>query len=278
MAEMTWQSLRRTESAAPRVAVIGASLLNSLLPDILQAGLRSTGGGEVVPIELTAEEFDPCVHHLQEIGFRGISVGHPYKVAAARVAERFFVVAHAMGVANALSLEKGIFAQNNELTAIQDLVRDVSPTQALVMGAGSGARSVAAALMDLGWHVRLWNRNGMRSRLLQTTLKRFGEIEIVAGANPTGCDMIVNATSLGQRAGEKPPVDWTYMRRGTVVMDLVYRRVPTELLRDAKLRGLRTIDGRQIVVEKAALSLEWWLGASVPREPMLAAAGLKTGP
>lgn len=114
----------------------------------------------------------------------------------------------------------------------------------------------------------------MRSRLLQTTLKAFGEVDVLPNANPTGCSLIINATTLGKRAGEKPPVDWTFIRRDTTVMDLVYRRVPTELLRDAQLRGLPTIDGRQLVVEKAALSLEWWLGQPVDRAPMNLAASL----
>lgn len=272
---MSWNRLT-PEPSKLRVAVIGGSLGDSLLPDVLLAGLRQTHPApEVVPLGIEAEEFEPCVRHLESIGFRGAAVAHPYKVAAARMAQRFFLVKHSMGVANALIFESGVWGQNNEVPAIQGLIGHLEPATALVMGAGSGARSVGVALLDAGWKVRLWNRNGMRSRLLQTTIKAFGEIDLAPYANPTGCQLIVNATSLGRKAGEKPPMDWTYVRRGTTVMDIVYRRVPTELLREGALRGLPVIDGRQIVVEKAALTVQWWTGQSVDRAPMVAAAGLR---
>ncbi len=270
---MRWQTLSPSPESGIRVAVVGASLDDSLLPAILNAGVGSRG--EVLSVEVPHDEFEACIQHLHAIGFRGVAVAHPHKVAAARLAQRFFTVKHAMGVANALVFEGGVWGQNNEVAAIQSLLRDVPPANALLMGAGSGARSVAVALLDAGWRIKLWNRNGMRSRLLQSTTRRFGEIDLVANANPTGCSLIVNATSLGRRAGEKVPVDWTYVRRGTTVMDLVYRRVSTELLREATLRGLHAIDGRQIVAEKAALTLEWWLGEPIDRIPLLAAAGFR---
>jgi shikimate dehydrogenase len=260
---------------AVKLAVIGDQLEDSLLPAVLRAGLSGLGiDGEVKVVEVAEEEFEAAVHALQEAGYLGAAIAPPHKVAAARLAHRFSTVRHALGHASVLKFENGIWGQNNEVPAIQDLVQHLEPGTALVMGAGAGARVAAVALLDLGWRVRVWNRNGMRSRLLQTTLKAFGEIEVLPSANPTGCSLIVNATTLGKRAGEKPPVDWTFIRRGTTVMDLVYRRVPTELLRDAQLRGLPTIDGRQIVVEKAALSLEWWLGQPVDRAPMNLAASL----
>lgn len=272
---MVWQSLEPDDNGT-RVAVVGHAIEGSLLPAILEAGLRvCEQEGQVVPLDVPSEQFEPCIQHLESVGFRGASIAHPHKVQAARMAQRFYTVKHAMGVANALIFENGVWGQNNEVQAIQGLLSELEPTTALVMGAGSGARSVAVALFDLGWKVRLWNRNGMRARMLQNTVKAFGELEIVPNANPTGCNLIVNATALGRRAGERAPVDWTYLRRGTTVMDLVYRRVPTELLRDGTLRGLKTIDGRQIVVEKAALSLEWWLGRPVDRGPMMVAAGLR---
>lgn len=259
-----------------KLAVVGDRLEDSLMPAVLKAGLASLDiAGEVRTVEVPEEEFEGCVAAMQEAGYLGAAVAPPHKVLAARLAQRFFTVRHAMGIASALKFEQGVWGQNNEVPAIQGLLAHLEPSTALVMGAGSGGRVVAAALLDAGWKVRVWNRNGMRSRLLQTTLKAFGEIELAPAANPTGCGLIINATNLGKRAGECPPIDWTFIRRGTTIMDLVYRRVPTELLREAALRGLPTIDGRRVVVEKAALSLEWWLGQSVDRGPMTDAANLR---
>lgn len=275
---VSWTELTRDDGKGVRLAVVGGNLRESLLPGMLKAGLEALNlEHEVVPLQVDEHGFEACIHHLKEIGFLGAAIASPHKVNAARMAERFFLVRTALGLANGLSFEtNGIFAQNTESPAIISLLKNLEPATAMMMGAGSGARSVAAALMDAGWKVRIWNRNGIRARMMQTTMERYGRLELIPHPEPFGCSLVVNATHLGQRAGEKPPVNWTRANKGTVAMDLVYRRVPTEFLREATMRGFSTIDGRQLVAEKTALCLEWWLSRQdVPREPLQRAAGLK---
>lgn len=275
---VSWLELAPDESKGVRIAVVGGNMRESLLPGMLQSVLREMDvTHEVVPIQVDENGFESCIQHLREIGFRGAAIASPHKVLAARMAEKFFLVRTALGLANGLRFEEtGIYGQNTESPAITSLLKDVEPATAMMMGAGSGARSVAAGLMDSGWKVRIWNRNGLRARMMQSTMERYGHLELIAQPQPIGCTLVVNATHLGQRAGEKPPVDWTRAIRGTTAMDLVYRRVPTEFLREAANRGFKTIDGRQLVAEKTALCLEWWLSRTdVPREPLLRAAGMK---
>lgn len=273
---MSWESVASNPNKGTRIAVIGGNLQDSLLPGILEAGFKSLGVSfEIVPLQVEAIQFPECMAHLRACGFRGAAIASPHKAQAARLAEQYFQNRFAMGVANAVSFEdRGVFGQNTECPAIVSLTRHLELGNAMVMGAGSGARSVVAALLDAGWKVRLWNRNGMRARMMQNTMTRFGKIDIIAHPEPTGCTLIVNATPLGARAGEKLPVDWMRAPRLTTAMDLVYRRVPTEMLRDAKVRGFATIDGRALVVEKVALSIEWWMETPVDRATMLKAAGL----
>jgi shikimate 5-dehydrogenase len=128
------------------------------------------------------------------------------------------------------------------------------------------------ALIDTGWKVRVWSRSALKARPMMTLLQRYGPIELAPTADPVGCSLIVNATLLGLRAGELPPINMNHAQRGSTVVDLVVRRVSTELIRAANLRGLKTVDGREIVVEQAAQALEWWTGAEIPREAMRAAA------
>ena len=196
---------------------------------------------------------------------------------AARVAERFFVSEHAVGVANTLKFEGGVFAQNTEVAGVMEVVRDLVPATALVLGTGHAARSVVTALLQVGWKVHLWNRNALRSRPLKMMMLRYGEVKLASTPNPAGCRLVVNATPLGAKAGEHPPVEWKNASRGTVVLDLVYRSVATEFLREASLRGFKTIDGRVLLAEQAGLSLEWLLDKPVAREPLRQALGYTRG-
>lgn len=276
MAVADWRSLQAREGVDLRIAVADPHPDELPLAEMFDLAAHEMGlKAEITTIAVEPKEFAECIKHLESAGFNGVSVGSSLKAHAARLAERFFVSPQAVGSANTLRLEGGIWGRNTEVSGIVKVLEDVPPSTALVLGSGHAARSVVAALLQSGWKVRIWNRNAIRSRPLKAAMLRWGEVQLLPHANPSGCRLIVNATSLGLKAGEHPPVVWDSSVRGTVALDLVYRRVATEFLREASRRGFRTIDGRELLAEQAAQSMEWWLGREVPREPMRRALGLR---
>lgn len=273
---MDWRLLEPKPQVGVRLAVVSEGTDNAMLIGLLQSSLAAVGvAGEVVPLELPASEFEEAMGHLRTVGFRGAAIANPHKVLAARVGEKFFMARESVGVANAILFENGIFARNTEVGGFIGTISSIEPGKALVLGAGQAGRSVVMGLFEAGWKIRCWNRNAMKTRVLQTTFKRYGDIEMTPDPNPTGCKLVVNATPLGMKAGEQPPLSWSHIGPKTVVYDLIIRRVPTELLRSASARGLKTIGGRELLVEQVAISLEWWLGSTAPRDAMRAAVGLR---
>lgn len=273
---MHWSEAAREPEGTIRLAVLGEGSEAQLTAKALDGALRSAGSeAEAVTIECSVDEFGPCIERLGTLGFAGVSVGNPFKAEAAKLAKQFFVVKHAMGVANALKLGREIYAQNTEVTAFTNFVKDLKPGHALVMGSGRAARSAVISLFECGWRVRVWNRNVIRSRPFAIAFETYGKVDLASSADPVGCSLIVNATPVGAKAGEQPPVKWANAGPKTTAIDFVYRGVATEFLRSAAHRGIKTVDGRQLLVEKAALALEWWLGEPVPREPMFESIGFR---
>jgi shikimate 5-dehydrogenase len=71
-------------------------------------------------------------------------------------------------------------------------------------------------------------------------------------------DVVVNCTTVGM-TGDEMPVDPASLRG--VVIDLAYSpRGETALIRAARKKGLRAIDGIEVLVQQAIASLEIWLG------------------
>lgn len=275
-----WSELSPTDDGRVRLAVLGQAVEASLIPAMFSAACKHLNvDAELLSMDVIEEEFEPCVRHLAAVGFTGASVTHPHKVHAARIAERFWTVRHSLGVANVLSFQAGhIYAKNTEVSAFMATLAQMEPGTALVLGAGHNARSVVLGLMEAGWKVRAWSRTAMKTRVLQTLFKRYGEIELATQPDPSGCKLVVNATPAGVKIGDQPPLLWQYINRNAVVCDLVYRRVATEFLRNASNRGLKTIDGRELVVVQAAEALEAWLDKPAPREVMRQAIGLRAAP
>jgi len=81
---------------------------------------------------------------------------------------------------------------------------------------------------------------------------KAGGLEALARA-----DVVVNCTTVGMN-GDEVPLDPASLR-GTVV-DLAYSaRGDTALVRAARARGLRAVDGIEVLVQQAIASLEIWL-------------------
>lgn len=269
----TWEELAPIPAGTLGIAVLGEGPDAAMLPDLESAALSEMGVNfEIVKVETDVDSLKNGLERLMALGFRGVNVGNPFKPSAARLAAHFYVVRHSLGTANALMLDGAVYAMNTEVTAFTKTLEGIPTGTALVMGAGQTGRAVSMALLEAGWKVKIWSRSATKARPTMTLLQRYGKIELLPGPDPVGCGLVVNATPLGLRPGELPPLNWNSVQRHTVVYDLVVRRINTELIRAATNRGLKTVDGRELLIEQAAQALEWWTGKPVPRGPMRVAA------
>ena len=81
--------------------------------------------------------------------------------------------------------------------------------------------------------------------------------------------MIVNATSLGMAdVDPTSPLEVDALREGTVVMDIVYKPLQTQLVRAAAARGMRAIHGGRMLLHQAARQFELYTGREAPLEAM----------
>jgi shikimate dehydrogenase len=124
--------------------------------------------------------------------------------------------------------------------------------------------------------VVLLNRTGDRSRAVA---RRIGgpRARVASGITEVqdgSFDLVVNSTSLGLSPSDSLPLDLEAMSRVGAVMDLVYGSQHTPFVRAALERGIRAIDGSEMLVHQGAASFERWWGEAAPVEAMREALGL----
>src|SRR5947209_148725 len=84
--------------------------------------------------------------------------------------------------------------------------------------------------------------------------------KIAAGsADPTGCDLVVNATPLGMAPGDQLPVDAARIAPGAVVADLVTKPAVTPLLVAARERGAQIVTGEDMFAPQAGILADFLL-------------------
>jgi shikimate dehydrogenase len=197
----------------------------------------------------------------------------PHKEAALALADEVGEEAEAIGAANTLTFVDGrIRADNTDAPGILAAIGEpIEGRTALVLGAGGSARAAVWALLHAGARdVMVWNRTPARAEALCADL----------GGRPVResepADLLVNCTSVGLDASDETfkelPVAADGLRDYCALIDLVYTESATALTRAAIQRGLKTIDGLEVLVRQGALSLERWTGRQAPIEVMRRAA------
>jgi len=140
------------------------------------------------------------------------------------------------------------------------------PSSALVLGAGSTARLVAWGLAHFGcMPIWIWNRDEEKARAFAKDFARIGVQVLAPGTEAPTVDILVNATPLGMAGMPEVEIDLTPLPDHALICDLVYDPTETALLKQARARGLRAVNGLHMLVEQAAPSFHRLFGAMPPR-------------
>ncbi|WP_419827015.1 shikimate dehydrogenase family protein [Sphingomonas sp.] len=215
--------------------------------------------------------------------WRGCNVTVPHKERVVPLLDRLEPQAARIGAVNTVIRDgDALVGVNTDAGGFIDPLREVLGRphlfrMARVLGTGGAARAIVAALADEGFTIVLAGRDPDKAARLLAELAPDGGHHAVAishFAEPTdfafddraGClDLVVNATVLGMIG--QPPLAFhiSHAPPGSIVYDIVYAPLETRLLRDARARGLPTIDGLAMLIGQAAEAFERFFGRAPPR-------------
>ncbi|MFL1463100.1 shikimate dehydrogenase [Roseococcus sp. DSY-14] len=248
---------------AALAGVVGWPVAHSRSPQLHGHWIARHGlDAAYLPLPVRPEDFATAIHGLRAAGFRGCNVTIPHKEAAFALCDAVTERARRAGSVNTLVFTPDAITGDctdgfGFLASLEGL--DVTAGPAVVLGAGGAARAIAAALLDAGCpRLTLVNRNAARAEALAAAL---GGPVHVAGAPPLAdAALLVNATSLGM-AGQPPlGLDLSPLPAGATVADIVYVPLETPLLRAARARGLRAVDGLGMLLHQARPGFAAWFG------------------
>jgi shikimate dehydrogenase len=189
--------------------------------------------------------------------------------------------AHITGAVNTITREgRRLVGHNTDVpgfkVALDRLVgKQKMPRQAVVLGAGGGARAVVYALITEGFQrIVVFNRHLHRGEGL---VKHFGRSaahmelrampwhDSIIEAELAKTRLLVNATSIGLTS-DASPVPAEALHGDLLVFDLIYSS--TKLLRDASAAGATVADGGLMLLHQGAAAFTLWTGQPAPLELM----------
>jgi shikimate dehydrogenase len=133
--------------------------------------------------------------------------------------------------------------------------------RALLIGAGGAGSAVALALVEASIaSLVICDIDHARRDRLVAHLKSLGNVGPGA-ADPSGFELVVNATPIGMRSNDPIPLEAARIDQGAIVADLITKPVVTALLAHARGRGVRTLTGEDMFVPQKDILADFLLGA-----------------
>lgn len=253
------------------IAIVGHPVSQSRSPLVHGYWLKQHGiVGDYGYRDVTPEDAPGFFATFASQGLAGCNVTIPHKEVAFQALAHADPVAAALGVANTLWLEDGrLCGANTDAPGFIGNLDASAPgwdgerETALVLGAGGASRAVVYGLLQRGFaRVLLANRTLSRAEAVAAQLGK-GVVPMAWSEVPAAlpqCTVLVNTTSLGMKGQPPLDLDLGSLPDHAVVSDVVYVPLETPLLKAAKARGLKTVDGLGMLLHQAVPGFERWFG------------------
>jgi 3-dehydroquinate dehydratase / shikimate dehydrogenase len=193
-----------------------------------------------------------------DLNFKGFSVTIPHKQSVIKHLDFIDETAEKIGAVNTVKIIGGkLHGFNTDargfIEPLKQIYDDLKYAKVLILGAGGASKACQYALQKEGADVTIFGRSDISNFKFQNP--NLGEF-----------DIIVNATPIGMRgkAEGETPIAAEQMKGVKLVYDLVYIPQETELIKQAKSVGIKTLGGLEMLLAQAVEQQRIWTNSNAP--------------
>ena len=239
----------------------------------------------VVPMGVKAQDYAAFLKSLFRLSnIRGALVTMPHKVTTLALLDELTPTAKIAGSCNAIlrrsdgSLLGDMFDGAGFVRGVVRSGRTLVGNRVLVVGCGGVGSAIAASLAAAGvGMIALFDANAASAEALAGRLRaQYHQLEIKTGSNdPSGYNVVVNATPLGMQEGDPLPLDVSRIDPATLVGEVVMKEQYTPLLRLAKEKGCSIQVGTEMLFEQIPAYIEFFGFGTTSSDELRSVAKIK---
>ena len=263
-----------------KFGLIGYPLSHSMSKVIQEAAFKSIGAeGTYEIMETEQEDLISRLKYIRANKFNGFNVTIPLKVPITLFLSGVDNVANVVGSANTIKImeDSSLFGYNTDVYGFveaipEEIRKEIENSEVAILGSGGAARAVGVGIAILkAKKIDFYARNiinasemvsGLRENFPNTQMN-CKQIESIKDLSQY--KMLVNSTPIGMKSKAMglSPIDEDIvktMKKDSIVYDIVYNPLKTELIKYAKKHGIKTIQGLDMLIYQGAKAFEIWTG------------------
>ena len=231
-------------------------------------------------IEVGPNDLEAAVRGAKVMGFQGFNCTIPHKVNVIQYLDGLGESASLMGAVNCVVRKDGKWiGENTDGKGFVSSLRELTEPQGkkvVIFGAGGAARAISVEVALAGaHHITIVNRSDERGEeltaLLQDKLPCYADFTSWDSTFfiPSDTDVVINATSIGLFPDIEARLDFEpdSLLSNMVVADVIPNPPATNLVRDAREKGCKVIDGLGMLVSQGVIGVKHWTG--IDPDPMV---------
>ena len=244
-----------------KFCVIGNPIDHSQSPKLHNFWLKKNKIEAIYEKKLLEEkEIPKLIESIRKSEINGVNVTVPFKNSVIPFLDSLSSEAKKTNSVNTICVEDDkIIGHNTDIVGFELALRyinyDVKRKKALIIGAGGVSPSIIFALKNMGCeNIYLTNRTFEKAEKIKET---FNDINIQKWGDIPEFDIIINATSVGLNK-DKFDLEFNKFGNNKFFYDVIYNPSETNFLKEAKLSGNKTENGKMMFIYQAHQSFALW--------------------
>lgn len=263
------------------IGVIGHPIEHSMSPPMHNNAYKQLNMDYVyVAFHVLPEDIGNLILSSKTLGIKGLNVTIPHKTTVIPYLDEIDETAEKIGAVNTIQFKDGVAKGYNTdgIGAINSIKKHVKLQDKNVMVIGAGGASKAISFTLINEKIKsltIVNRSKENAEKLIENIKKqtnFNNIGYHAMEDSENIinevDVIINTTPIGMYPNHEvqPPIKTDYINKKHVVMDIIYNPLETQLLKQAKANGAKTINGTSMLINQGLVSFEIFTGQKATYE------------
>ncbi|MDP3765067.1 MAG: shikimate dehydrogenase [Nanoarchaeota archaeon] len=252
------------------IGLIGNPVEHSWSHIIHNAGLDKLGINAVY-LKFQVDRLKEFIEYFKRMNTLGFSVTIPHKIEVIRYLDEIDEKAKGIGAVNTIVVKnKKTIGYNTDcdgaILALKTKT-NLKNKNVVVIGAGGSTRALTYGLKEEGAKISILNRTIKKAKLIADHFDcDYAPLEQLKNIN---YDVLINTTSVGMYPDiNSSPLQSDFIKKNSVVFDIVFNPYKTKLLKDAEERGCTTIPGFEMLINGAVLQFKLWTNKNAPEQLM----------
>lgn len=251
--------------------IVGDPIAQVKSPSLLTESLARRGENAIViPAHVSAIDLPEFIKSAKLMkNLDGVVFTIPHKFAGLDMCDENSERAQYAGSANVMfRQDNGLWWGDNTdgqgyLDGIEANGFKIKDKTALLVGAGGAGSAIAFEILERGAALlKIHDQDAVRlKRLIETLNQKFGAKVIVGSDDPTGVDLVANATPVGMKSGDPSPVILANLTENQFVADAITKPEISPLVAYARSIGCNSMPGSGMFNAQAEILVDILLGS-----------------